>query len=332
MEMKDTLNYLFGQNILSKAESKEILTRIGNGEFSEAEIAAFLTVFQMRKITPQELSGFREALLGLCVSVNLNGMHTIDVCGTGGDGKNTFNISTLSAFVLAGAGIKVSKHGNYGASSVCGSSNVFEHFGYKLSNNTDKLRRELDKVNICYMHAPLFHPAMKHVGPVRKSLKVKTFFNLLGPMINPGKPTSQIVGVFNQEAQELYHNVYKELGIDYYILHSLDGYDEISLTGKFRAISAKTDKVYAPGDFGFKTNTLEAISGGNTIGEATWLFMNILEGKGTDAQVNTVLINSAFAINSYCPEKSIEESIEIARRSLSDKKALQAFKKLIEIQ
>jgi anthranilate phosphoribosyltransferase len=330
--MKDTLNYLFGQNILSKQESKEILTRMGNGEFSEAEIAAFLTVFQMRKITPQELSGFREALLGLCVPVNLDGMHTIDVCGTGGDGKNTFNISTLSAFVLAGAGIKVSKHGNYGASSVCGSSNVFEYFGYKLSNNADKLRRELDTVNICYMHAPLFHPAMKHVGPVRKSLKVKTFFNLLGPMINPGKPTSQIVGVFNQEAQELYHNVYKELGINYFILHSTDGYDEISLTGKFRALSPKSDTVFSPADFGFKTNTLEQIAGGNTIAETTSLFMNILEGKGTEAQINTVIINSAFAINSYFPEKTIQESIEMSRKSLADRKALQTFKKLMEIQ
>jgi anthranilate phosphoribosyltransferase len=330
--MKDTLNHLFGQNILSQTEAKEILTQIGKGEFSEAEIAAFLTVYGMRKITPQELAGFREALLNLCVPVNLDGIHTIDVCGTGGDGKNTFNISTLTAFVLAGAGLKVLKHGNYGASSVCGSSNVFEHYGYKLSNDNDKLRRELDKANICYMHAPLFHPAMKHVGPVRKSLKVKTFFNLLGPMINPGRPTSQIVGVFNEEALELYHNVYKELGISYHILHSLDGCDEISLTGKFRAISAKADKIYSPADFGFKTNALEEISGGNTIGEATSLFMNILEGKGTEAQVNTVLINAAFAISSYFPKKTQEEGIEIARKSLIDKKALQALKKLIEIQ
>lgn len=332
MEMKDTLNYLFGQNILSKAEAKEILSRIGNGEFSEAEIAAFLTVFQMRKITPQELAGFREALLGLCVPVNLDGMHTIDVCGTGGDGKNTFNISTLTAFVLAGAGIKVLKHGNYGASSVCGSSNVFEYFGYKLTNDSGKLRRELDKVNICYMHAPLFHPAMKHVGPVRKNLKVKTFFNLLGPMINPGKPTSQIVGVFNQEALELYHNVYRESGTNYYILHSLDGYDEISLTGKFRATSSATDKIFSPSDFGFNTNTMEQITGGNTINEATSLFMNILEGNGSEAQNNTVVINAAFAVCAYYPDKTIEEGIEIARKSLADKSALKAFKKLMEIQ
>jgi anthranilate phosphoribosyltransferase len=332
MEMKDLLNYLFGGGILSSAVAKEILTRIGNGEFSEAETASFLTVFRMRKITPQELAGFREAMLGLCVPVNVDGMHTIDLCGTGGDGKNTFNISTLSSFVLAGAGVKVLKHGNYGASSVCGSSNIFEHYGYKLSNNNDKLLKELDKVNICYLHAPLFHPAMKHVGPVRKSLKVKTFFNILGPMINPGRPTSQIVGVFDEEAQELYHNVYKDLGINYHILNSLDGYDEISLTGKFRAMSLKEDKIYTSSDFGFNTNTPEQILGGNTIDEAALLFMDILEGKGTEAQVNTVLINSAFAISSYYPEKSIGEGIEIARKSLFDKKALQALKKLIEIQ
>ena len=332
MEMKDILNYLFGKNILSKTEAKDILTSIGKGEFSEIEIAAFLTVFQMRKISPQELAGFREALLDLCVPVQLDGMHTIDVCGTGGDGKNTFNISTLTAFILAGAGIKVLKHGNYGASSVSGSSNVFEHFGYKFSNDNDKLKNELDTANICYLHAPLFHPAMKHVGPVRKGLKVQTFFNLLGPMINPGRPTSQIVGVFNQEALELYHNVYKELGINYYILHSLDGYDEISLTGEFRAVSSKKDKIFTPDNFGFRTNSPEELHGGNTIAEATTLFINILEGKGSEAQVNAVITNAAFGINSYFPEKSLEQSIEIAEKSLTDGKALHALNTLMELQ
>lgn len=330
--MKDTLNYLFGHNILSKAEAKEILTRIASGEFSEAEIASFLTVFQMRKITPQELAGFREAMLGLCVPVELNGMHTIDLCGTGGDGKNTFNISTLSSFVLAGAGIKVLKHGNYGASSVCGSSNVFEYYGYKFSNNNNKLRREIDKANICYLHAPLFHTAMKNVGPVRKNLKVKTFFNLLGPMINPGRPTSQVVGVFSHEALELYNSVYSELGIGYNIFYSLDGYDEISLTGEFRVINQKDDKTYSPSDFGFQANLPGDIAGGRTIDEAVRLFMEILEGRGTKAQVNTVLINSAFAISTYYPEEPLTECIEIARRSLADKKALQAFRTLMEIQ
>jgi anthranilate phosphoribosyltransferase len=208
--MKETLDYLFNQNILSREEAKKMLVSIGKGQYSDSEIASFLTVYLMRKITPQELAGFRDALIELCIPVNLSEYNTIDVCGTGGDEKNTFNISTLTAFILAGANVKVAKHGNYGVSSVCGSSNIFEHYGYILSNNVDKLRNEIDKANICYLHAPLFHPAMKSVAPVRKSLKVKTFFNILGPMVNPSRPKNQLIGVFSEEVMNLYNDVYKE--------------------------------------------------------------------------------------------------------------------------
>ncbi len=332
MEMKEILNHLFAHNTLSKTEAQSILSKVTNGEFSDPEIASFLTVFLMRKITPDELSGFRTALLEKCVPVDLDGMNTIDVCGTGGDEKNTFNISTLTSFVIAGAGIKVVKHGNYGVSSSCGSSNVLESFGYKFSNETDKIKKELDKANICYLHAPFFHPAMKHVGPVRKSLKVKTFFNLLGPMVNPSRPKNQIVGVYNQEVQDLYNGVYKDLGINYNILYSLDGYDEISLTGDFRVLSDKADKVYSPESIGLKKVKPEELFGGDTVPEAAGIFKSILEGNGTQAQVGAVLANAAFAIQTVYPEKAIEDCLAIAKESLESKKALGALNKLIEMQ
>ena len=330
--MKEVLNYLFAHNTLSKEEAQGILSRITEGEFSDSEIASFLTVFLMRKITAEELSGFRSVLLEKCVPVDLDGMNTIDVCGTGGDEKNTFNISTLTSFVLAGAGIKVVKHGNYGVSSSCGSSNILESFGYKFSNEPDKIKKELDEANICYLHAPFFHPAMKHVGPVRKSLKVKTFFNLLGPMVNPSRPKNQIVGVYNQEVQDLYNGVYQDLGINYKILYSLDGYDEISLTGYFRVLSDKSDKVYSPESIGLSKVKAEELFGGDTVKEAAAIFNSILDGKGTQAQVSPVLANSAFAIQTVYPDKSIEDCLLIAKESLESKKALEALNKLIEIQ
>lgn len=330
--MKEILTYLFDKNILTKEEAKKTLTKIGKGLYSEAEIASFLTVYLMRKITPQELAGFREALLDLCVPVDLGDINTIDVCGTGGDEKNTFNISTLTAFVLAGIGEKVAKHGNYGVSSSCGSSNILEYFGYSFSNDQEKIKKEIDKVNICYLHAPLFHPAMKHVGPVRKSLKLKTFFNLLGPMVNPSKPKNQIIGVFDEEVMELYHQVYIETGMNYYILYSLDGYDEISLTGEFRTISASEKKTYKPGDLGFKNVHPGDILGGVTVKDAAKIFSNILSGKGTKAQVNVVAVNAAFAIRCIHPDKSIDQCLEIAFESIESGKAGQALKKLIALQ
>ena len=330
--MKDILNYLFTHKTLSKEEAKEVLTRINQGLYTEPEIASFLTVFRMRKITTVELIGFREAMLDLCISIDLSEYNTIDVCGTGGDGKNTFNISTITAFVLAGLGYKVVKHGNYGVSSACGSSNILEYSGYKLSNEEEKIKQELEQANICYLHAPLFHPSMKHVGPVRRSLGIKTFFNMLGPMVNPTQPQNQIVGVFDQEVLELYHEVYKELGLNYYIIYSLDGYDEISLTGDFRVMSKDEDKIYTPSDLKLKEVKDQELFGGNTVEEAANIFNDVLKGKGTDAQTNTVLANSAFAIKCCSLEKSMEECISDARESITEGKALNAFQTLIQLQ
>ena len=330
--MKEILTYLFENNILTKQEAKDTLLQVGRGKYSDPEIASFLTVYMMRPLHADELSGFREALLDLCIPVNLADYSTIDVCGTGGDEKNTFNISTISAFILAGADIKVAKHGNYGVSSACGSSNILEYLGYKFSNDNDKIRKEIEDANISYLHAPLFHPSMKYVGPVRKSLKLKTFFNLLGPMVNPAKPQNQIVGVFNEEVMELYHGVYLKSGTNYYILYSLDGYDEISLTGNFRALSGTEDKIFTPENIGLPRIMPEELFGGNTVEEAAKIFIDILEGNGTEAQNSVVIANSGFAVKCVNPKEPVEACIETAKESLESKKALNAMKKLIAIQ
>ena len=327
--MKDILNYLFSGGTLSKAEAHQTLVRIAEGHFSDAEIASFLTVFRMRPIKAEELAGFRQALLELCVAIDLSDYNTIDVVGTGGDGKNTFNISTLSCFVLAGAGLKVAKHGNYGLSSVSGSSNMFEYFGYQFSNDQGKLRREIEEIGICFLHAPLFHPAMKSVGPVRKALKVKTLFNMMGPIINPSFPKNQLVGVYDLDVMDLYHQVFRESGQNYIIVNSLDGYDEISLTGDARFVSNLTEDNLSPADFGFAKDTQEELFGGETVADAARIFINVLEGTGTEAQQNVVIANAALGIRCIYPEKSLIDCVAEASESLKSKKALAVFQKLM---
>lgn len=330
--MKETLNYLFEGNTLTRENAKNTLFEMASGTFSEIEMSAFLTVFNMRKIKPEELAGFRDAMLDLAVQLKFDGYDLIDVCGTGGDEKNTFNISTLSSFVLAGAGASVVKHGNYAVSSACGSSNIFEYFGYKFSNDNHKLLNEIEKTGICYMHAPIFHPAMKNIAPVRKALKVKTFFNILGPMINPARPKNQIVGVYSGEIQQLYAEVYQHIGVNHIIIYSLDGYDEVSLTGDFKLISFGKDEVLNPEGLGFFKVEKTDIFGGNSVQEAAGIFLKILKGEGTKAQNNVVIINSAMALKCLKPEKKLDECIFIAKESLESKNALKKFNQLIEIQ
>ena len=329
--MKDILNYLFCGNSLSKEEARNILVNIAEGQFSDTEIASFLTVFRMRPIKAEELAGFRQALLELCVAIDLSEYNTIDVVGTGGDGKDTFNISTLSAFVLAGAGIKVTKHGNYGLSSVSGSSNMFQHFGYQFSNKPDKLRREVEEAGICFLHAPLFHPAMKSVGSVRKALKVKTLFNMMGPIINPSFPKNQLVGVYDLDVMDLYQQVFQDSGQNYIIVNSLDGYDEISLTGDARFVSNQTEDNLSPADFGFATVSPEALYGGETVEAAAKIFKNVLEGSGTEAQQNVVIANTSLGIQCVYPERSLADCVSEASESLKSGKALASFKKLMEL-
>ncbi len=326
--MKSTLNKLFGHTTLTKTDAYDILIRIGRGEVNPAQTAAFLTVFMMRNISVEELSGFRQALLDLSIKINLNVGKTLDVCGTGGDGKDTFNISTLSAMVIAGAGYKVAKHGNYGVSSTCGSSNVLEHLGYKFTNEEDALKRQIEKANFCMMHAPLFHPAMKYVAPVRKELGVKTFFNMLGPLVNPSKPSHQMTGVFSCEVGRLYHYLLRKEGIQYTILHSLDGYDEISLTGPYKKWSPTGESVILPEEIGFSNIKKEDIFGGKSIGEAAKIFVDILDGKGSPSQKDVVIANAAHGIKCIDNVLSLEDCISKAKASITSGQAKACLKKI----
>jgi len=327
--MKKILNKLFDHQSLDKEEAREILVRISKSEFNDAQIAAFISVYLMRNISLEELSGFREALLDLCVKIDVDGTDTIDLCGTGGDGKNTFNISTLSSFVVAGAGYRVTKHGNYGVSSVCGSSNVLQHLGYNFTNDSDTLNRQLDASNICFLHAPLFHPALKSVGRIRKELGVKTFFNMLGPLVNPVQPKQQLVGVFNLQLARLYSYLHQQLDKSYCIVHSIDGYDEVSLTGGVRLINSKEELLVNPTYFGERQLAPDQIFGGDTIGSAAEIFRTVISGKGTMAQNAVIQANSALAIQCYDPNKSIENCVAEARESLLSGRAQAALEKLI---
>lgn len=328
--MKTILNRLINHEMLSKEEAKNVLVNISNGSYNPSQIASFLTVYMMRSISIDELSGFREALLELCIQVDLAAYNTIDLCGTGGDGKDTFNISTLASFVSAGAGIKVAKHGNYGVSSISGSSNVMEKMGVKFSNDNDFLEKCIDQAGICVLHAPLFHPAMKNVGPIRKELGARTFFNMLGPMINPSFPKNQLVGVYNLELARMYAYLYQNTDINFTILHALDGYDEISLTGPTKTITGQMEAVLKPEDFGVKQLLQSEIEGGKTIEESATMFTNIISGKGTEAQNNVVCANAAMAIATVNGSSPLE-SFELAKESLLSGKALVALNKLQEL-
>lgn len=322
--MKKTLTRLINHEQLSKEEAKNILIHISEGSYNSSQIASFMTVFMMRSITVAELEGFRDALLELCIPVDLKEYNTVDLCGTGGDGKNTFNISTLASFVTAGAGVHVTKHGNYGVSSVSGSSNVLEALGIHFTNDTDRIKRCLDQAHICVLHAPLFHPAMKNVAPIRKELGVKTFFNMLGPLVNPALPKNQLVGVFSLELARMYGYLYQKGTKKYTILHALDGYDEISLTGDIKLISNHTEEIISPIKLGLAKTTTEEIYGGSTVKEAVKIFTNILSGQGTQAQNNVVCANAGYAI-AMVKNTTPEEGFELAKQSLASGRGLKAL-------
>ncbi len=330
--MKKILQSLFAHETLSQENAREILTQMAQGAYNNSQMSAFMTVFMMRNITVEELAGFQQAMLDLCIKVDLQGLKTIDVCGTGGDSKDTFNISTLSAFVLAGAGIHVAKHGNHGVSSLVGSSTVLEYLGAKFTNDLSQLQKSLDKSGVCFMHAPLFHPAMKNVAPIRKELGVKTFFNMLGPMVNPAMPSHQLVGVFSLELGRLYYYLYQQkkdtnATNNFMIIHSIDGYDEISLTSNVKIFTKnKGEKLFNPLDL--KCNYLQPheLFGGKSIEEAGEIFIKILENKGTDAQKMVLLANSTAGVQCFFPEKSWEESWAVAEESLISGNALKKFK------
>lgn len=329
--MKEILNHLFEGKKLTKFQAKETLIGIASGKFNNSQIASFITSYLMRSVTVEELEGFREALLELCIPIDLADYEAIDLCGTGGDGKNAFNISTISSFIVAGAGVYVAKHGNYGVSSLCGSSNVLEYLGVKFTNDAKVLKKQIEKTHLCFLHAPLFHPALKNLAPIRKELGVKTFFNILGPMVNPTNPKHQMVGVFSLELLRLYTYLYQKLNIEFMIIHSLDGFDEISLTSSVKISTTRGEKIVHPTDLGFEQHGLEALSGGQSIKDAADILTNILDCNGTKAQNQVVLANSAFAICTAKPQINFSDAVAMAQESLQSGKAKMVFKKLLEI-
>lgn len=328
--MKQILNRLINHETITREEAKSVLVNISAGSYNDSQIAAFLTVYMMRSITLDELEGFRDALLEMCLKVELQQYDPIDLCGTGGDGKDTFNISTLASFVTAGAGVKVAKHGNYGVSSGCGSSNVMEYLGIKFSNEQDYLKRSMDEAGICFLHAALFHPAMKNVAPIRKNLGVKTFFNMLGPMVNPAFPKNQVVGVYSLELARMYAYLYQKTDKNFTILHALDGYDEISLTGNTKMITNKAEAMLRPEDLDVPVINAADISGGNTIESAASIFMDVLNNKASRSQVNVVCANAAVAIDTV-KKTGIENAFLEAKESLSSGNALRALQKLQQL-
>jgi anthranilate phosphoribosyltransferase len=330
--MKKILQHLFEHKTPSQQLAKDVMLNIAKGVYNDTEITAFITVFLMRSITIEELQGFRDGLLELAVPVNLNGYDVIDIVGTGGDGKNTFNISTLACFIVAGAGKKVAKHGNYGATSVSGASNVMEYLGYKFKNHSDQLKKEIEETNFCFLHAPLFHPALKAVGQIRKNIGFRTFFNMLGPMVNPANPQYQLVGVYNLEMARIYNYLLQQTGKAFTIIHGLDGYDEISLTNDTKLITQKGEKVLSAEELGKRTVSAIDIAGGNTVEEAANTFLKILKGKGSWAQNAVVLANASMALQCTGSYKTYDDAYNAAVESLEGGKAYQQLQKLISLQ
>lgn len=328
--MKKILTRLFEHEVLSREEAKNILLEISNGEHNEVHISSFITVYQMRPITVAELQGFSDALLELCVPFDANGMDTIDIVGTGGDGKNTFNISTTSAFVIAGAGYKVTKHGSYGVSSNVGSSNVLAELGYEFTNDSDTLMKYLEQANICFLHAPVFHPAMKAVVPVRRQLGMKTFFNMLGPLVNPVKPKWQLFGTYNMELSRLYQYVMQETNRQFTIVYALDGYDEVSLTGNFKLRSRNTETLLRPSDLGLPLYKASDLYGGESPEDAKKIMLAVLNNEATPAQRDVVIANAGIAINTIKPEADLVDCLAEARESIESGKAIEVLKKIMK--
>lgn len=330
--MKKILNHLFEHRNLTRDEAKNVLIEIGKGSYNEHELSAFMTVYLMRSITMPELMGFRDALLELCVPVEMEGRKVMDIVGTGGDGKNTFNISTLSCFIVAGAGQQVAKHGNYGASSISGASNLMNHLGYQFKNDAAALRKEVDETNMCFLHAPLFHPALKIVAPIRRNLRVRTFFNMLGPMVNPVDPTYQLVGVYNLELARVYNYLLQDIADKFMVIHSLDGYDEISLTSDAKIISHEGERMMTPEQMGKMHIDGKDIWGGDSVEEAAKIFVNILQGAGSPAQNAVVTANAAMALHMTGKYSNYEDAFSAADESLKSGKANMVLHKLMAIQ
>ncbi|HJF41961.1 anthranilate phosphoribosyltransferase [Coprobacter fastidiosus] len=329
--MKQILYKLFEHRYLGRTEARDILQNIVQGKYNDAQIASLITVFLMRNISVEELTGFRDALLEMRIPVDLSEYAPIDIVGTGGDGKNTFNISTAACFVVAGAGYPVVKHGNYGATSVSGASNVMEQHGVQFTSDMSRLRKSMDMCNIAYLHAPLFNSAMKAVASVRKALGVRTFFNMLGPLVNPALPKYQLLGVYNLPLLRLYNYVFQGSDTRFAVVHGLDGYDEISLTGEFKVATSTTEMIYTPESIGFNRYCEQDLDGGKSPDEAARIFDRVLQGEATPAQADCVIANAAFAIRVIEPEKSLADCIALARESMESGRALKTLKMFVEL-
>jgi anthranilate phosphoribosyltransferase len=323
--MQQILKHLFEHKSLSRQQATDVLMNLTKGQYNEHHITAFITVYMMRTITIEELQGFRDALLQVCIPANMGGVKVLDIVGTGGDGKNTFNISTLSCFIVAGAGQPVAKHGNYGATTVSGASNVMEQLGYKFSNDNGKLNKEIEQANLCFLHAPLFHPALKAVGPIRKNLGVRTFFNMLGPMVNPASPDYQLVGVYSLEMARIYNYLLQQTGRAFTIIHGLDGYDEISLTNDTKVITNLGERLMTPEQLGKRPVSAADLAGGNTVEESARIFLKIIRGEGTWAQNAVVLANAAMGLHCTGAYKTYEDAYLAAVDSLESGKALKVL-------
>lgn len=328
--MKQFLTDLIHHRTLSRADAHRVLVDLASGKYNPSQISAFMTVYMMRNIVLAELEGFCDAMLELCLPVQFE-EPVMDLCGTGGDGKNTFNISTLSAFVVAAAGQPVAKHGNYGVSSACGSSNVLEYFGFRFTNDADHLKRSLAQANICFLHAPLFHPAMKNVAPIRKELGVKTFFNMLGPMVNPARPARQMVGVFSLELARQYGYLYQQTSKSFAIAHGVDGYDEVSLTGDVKIFSNGGEYVWEPGELGFQKLLPPQIAGGNTVEESARIFLDVLEGRGSSAQQDVVIANASLALWVADQNQPLADHRDRAAQALFSGGAARSFRALMDV-
>lgn len=331
--MNRILSNLFEHKSLTRNEARDVMLNIADGMYNDNQLSAFMTVYLMRSITPEELTGFRDAILQRRVVIDLgeSARDAIDIVGTGGDGKNTFNISTASCFVVAGAGRKVVKHGNYGASSVSGASNVLEQHGVVFTSDPDLLRRSLEESGVAFLHAPFFSPALKSVGPVRRSLRMRTFFNMLGPLVNPTVPKNQLLGVYNLKLLRLYRYIAQNEGINSTIVHSLDGYDEISLTSPFKVADNRNEYLLSPSDLDMPQVDEEDLYGGETVEEAARVFDDVLSGKSSEGKKNCVIANAAFALHTLDSSLPLENALAQARESLYSGAALDSFKRFIDI-
>lgn len=329
--MKQTLYRLFEHQNLTQSEAQQLLHKIAAGEFNDTQIGALITVFQMRNISIEELTGFRDGLLELRTDIDLADYRPVDIVGTGGDGKDTFNVSTCASFVVAAAGYPVVKHGNYGASSVSGASNVMEHFGVKFTSDNNCLRRSVEGCGMAYLHAPQFNPALKAVAEARKQLGVRSFFNMLGPLVNPATPSYSLLGVYNLALLRLYSYTYQQLDTRFAVVHSLDGYDEISLTSDFKVVTPYNEKIYSPESLGFGRIAQSEIYGGDSVASAADIFLKVLKGTATSAQSDCVIANAAFAIRVICSERTIEDCIALAREAIKSGAAISIFKKFINL-